>query len=236
MKITQFVAGVAFTLATGTFAASQSLSTDVDKLSYSIGVDLATSFKNQGVTVNPDLLLQGMKDTMNGKPRLFTDQQIKLALDKFKQELEAKRQGQDSKKLAEYNKRAESAKMEGQVFLQANKSKPDVVTLPSGLQYKIINVGTGKQPLKTDEVTVEYSGKFINGQEFDSTKPGKPATFGLDQVIPGWTEALQLMSEGSTWEVYIPPNLAYGSRSAGIIGPNETLIFTIHLISVNKKN
>ena len=122
-------------------------------------------------------------------------------------------------------------------FLEDNKQKKEVVTLPSGLQYKIITPGTGLKPTKEDFVTVEYTGHLINGDVFDSTeKTGKPATFKLSQVIPGWTEALQLMPAGSTWEVYIPSNLAYGERNVGgAIGPNETLVFNVHLIEVKKE-
>ena len=122
-------------------------------------------------------------------------------------------------------------------FLKENKSKPGVVSLPSGLQYKIVTAGTGVKPTKEDTVTVEYTGRLLNGDVFDSTeKAGKPVSFKLTQVIPGWTEALQLMPAGSTWEVYIPSKLAYGSRNVGgAIGPNETLIFNVHLIDVKKE-
>jgi FKBP-type peptidyl-prolyl cis-trans isomerase FklB len=126
-------------------------------------------------------------------------------------------------------------KMSGEAFLAANKSKPGVVVLPSGLQYKVITPGNGLQPKETDSVTVNYAGTLINGTEFDSSyKRGQPATFALNGVIPGWTEALKLMKEGSTWEIYIPATLAYGERGAPpVIGPNETLIFKVNLIKVN---
>jgi FKBP-type peptidyl-prolyl cis-trans isomerase FklB len=123
---------------------------------------------------------------------------------------------------------------QGDSFMQTNKDKKGVVTLPSGLQYEVIEQGTGKKPSKNDEVTVDYEGKLINGQVFDSSyKRGKPASFPVNGVIPGWTEALQLMPVGSTWMLYIPPTLAYGEAGAGgMIGPNETLVFKVHLISV----
>jgi FKBP-type peptidyl-prolyl cis-trans isomerase FklB len=119
--------------------------------------------------------------------------------------------------------------------MESNKTKKGVVTLPSGLQYEVITQGTGKKPGKTDQVTVDYEGKLVNGQVFDSSyKRGQPATFPVNGVIPGWTEALQLMNEGSTWMLTIPANLAYGESGAGgLIGPNETLIFKVHLIKVN---
>lgn len=128
----------------------------------------------------------------------------------------------------------EMAKKQGEAFMQTNKDKKGVVTLPSGLQYKVITPGTGKKPGTSDTVTVDYEGKLIDGKIFDSSyQRGQPATFPVNGVIPGWTEALQLMNEGSTWMLYIPANLAYGEAGAGgLIGPNETLVFKVHLISV----
>lgn len=128
-------------------------------------------------------------------------------------------------------------KMTGDAFLQANKSKPGVVTLPDGLQYKVISDGTGAKPTANDVVTVDYAGTLVNGSEFDSSyKRGQPATFPVNGVIPGWTEALQLMKAGSTWELYIPASLAYGEQGAPpVIGPNEALIFKVHLIEVKKQ-
>lgn len=128
----------------------------------------------------------------------------------------------------------DAAKKQGDAFLLANKDKKGVVTLPSGLQYEVITEGKGKKPTKNDVVTVDYEGKLVNGQVFDSSyKRGQPASFPVGGVIPGWTEALQLMNEGSTWMLYIPSTLAYGEAGAGgAIGPNETLVFKVHLISV----
>ncbi len=205
------------------------LKTDMDKLSYSIGTDLGKNFKRQGIEINPPMMAKGIQDGMAGGALLLTEQQMKDVLNQFQKELMAKR-------TAEFNKKADENKVKGEAFLTQNKSKPGVVTLPSGLQYKIVQAATGAKPGKEDTVTVEYTGKTIAGEVFDSTdKAGKPATFKLSQVIPGWTEALQLMPAGSTWEVYVPANLAYGSRSVGgPIGPNETLVFNIHLISVKK--
>lgn len=125
-------------------------------------------------------------------------------------------------------------KLQGNKFMDSNKTKKGVVTLPSGLQYEVITQGTGKKPGKNDIVTVDYEGKLVDGKVFDSSyKRGEPASFPVGGVIAGWTEALQLMNEGSTWMLYIPPTLAYGEAGAGgVIGPNETLIFKVHLISV----
>jgi len=209
--------------------ADMPLSTDKDKLSYSIGSDLGGNFKRQGIDINPAVMARGMQDSMSGGALLMTEQQMKDVLMKFQKDLMAKR-------TADMTKKAEENKAKGEAFLLANKSKPGVVTLPSGLEYKIITAGKGEKPGKDDTVTVEYKGTLIDGTVFDSTeKNGKPATFKLSQVIPGWTEALQLMPVGSTWEIYVPANLAYGARSVGgPIGPNEALIFNIHLIDKKK--
>ncbi|KTC81398.1 FKBP-type peptidyl-prolyl cis-trans isomerase [Legionella brunensis] len=208
-----------------------SLNSDMDKLSYSIGADLGKNFKKQGIDINPSAMAKGLQDGMSGGQLLLTEQQMKDVLNKFQKDLMAKR-------TAEFSKKADENKAKGEAFLNQNKAKEGVVSLPSGLQYKIIQKGDGAKPSKEDTVTVEYTGTLIDGQVFDSTdKAGKPATFKVSQVIPGWTEALQLMPAGSTWEVYVPADLAYGPRSVGgPIGPNETLIFKIHLISVKKSD
>lgn len=210
-------------------ATDASLNSDMDKLSYSIGADLGKNFKKQGIEISPAAMAKGLQDGMQGGQLLLTEDQMKDVLNKFQKDLMAKRN-------AEFSKKADENKAKGEAFLTANKGKEGIVTLPSGLQYKIVEAGNGSKPSKEDTVTVEYTGKLIDGQVFDTTeKTGKPATFKVSQVIPGWTEALQLMPAGSTWEVYVPSNLAYGPRSVGgPIGPNETLIFTIHLISVKK--
>ncbi len=229
MKMKLVAAAMTLAMSTAIAATDTPLNTDVDKLSYSIGSDLGKNFKRQGIDVNPTVMAKGIQDGMGDAPLLLTEQQMKDVLTKFQKELMAKR-------TADFNKKAEDNKAKGEAFLSQNKAKKGVVSLPDGLQYKIITAGKGAKPAKDDTVTVEYTGKLIGGEVFDSTeKSGKPASFKLSQVIPGWTEALQLMPAGSTWEIYVPANLAYGSRSVGgPIGPNETLIFNIHLISVKK--
>lgn len=226
--VTAAIMGLAMSTAMAANDAT-SLPTDKDKLSYSIGVDLGKNFKKQSIDINPDALAKGMQDGIAGTQLVLTEQQMKDVLNKFQKDLMAKR-------TSEFNKKSDENKSKGDAFLAENKNKAGVVALPSGLQYKIVNTGTGAKPGKTDTVTVEYTGRLIDGTVFDSTeKTGKPATFQVSQVIPGWTEALQLMPAGSTWEIYVPANLAYGPRSVGgPIGPNETLIFNIHLISVKK--
>lgn len=225
--VTAAVLGLA--MSTTIAADASSLTTDKDKLSYSIGADLGKNFKTQGIDINPEALSKGMQDGMSGAQLILTEQQMKDVLNKFQKDLMAKR-------TSEFNKKSEENKSKGEAFLTSNKAKTGVVVLPSGLQYKVIDAGTGAKPGKSDTVTVEYTGHLIDGTVFDSTeKTGKPATFQVSQVIPGWTEALQLMPAGSTWEIYVPSGLAYGPRSVGgPIGPNETLIFKIHLISVKK--
>lgn len=205
------------------------LSSDIDKVSYSIGFDIGNNFKRQHIDINSQALEQGIKDAFGGQSKM-TEQQMKDVLNQFQKDLMAKR-------TTEFNKRADENKAKGEAFLTENKSKSGVVVLPSGLQYKVVKKGTGDKPGKEDTVTVTYTGKLINGEVFDSTdKAGKPASFKLSQVIPGWTEALQLMPAGSEWEIYVPSDLAYGPRSVGgPIGPNETLIFNVHLLSVKKE-
>ena len=227
MKKKMIAVAIGAVFSASTAFAGDTLTTDQDKISYSIGADLGKNFKRQNISINPTALAAGIKDSMSGKLQM-SDDQMKEALEKFQKDLMAKR-ADDFKRVAEENKK------NGQQFLMENKEKPGVVTLASGLQYKIIKEGNGKKPTKNDSVSVEYTGKLINGEVFDSTqKAGKPATFKLSQVIPGWTEVLQLMPVGSEWEVFIPSDLAYGARSVGgPIGPNETLIFNIKLLSVN---
>lgn len=227
-------AAMGFAVSTTSIAASNNavtLKNDEDKLSYSIGIDLGKNFKRQGIDINAEAMAKGLQDGMSGEKSLLTEEQMKDVLTKFQRDLMAKR-------TAEFNKKAEENKKKGEEFLKENKSKQGVVSLPSGLQYKVIKKGEGKTPSKEDTVTVEYTGRLVDGQVFDSTeKSGKPATFKLSQVIPGWTEALQLMPAGSVWEIYVPADLAYGARSVGgPIGPNETLIFKIHLLSVKNKD
>lgn len=220
---------IALGLSTAYATDAPGLATDNEKLSYSIGADLGKNFKTQGIEINVDAMSKGMKDGLSGAQLILTEEQMKDVLNKFQQDLMAKRS-------AEFTKKAADNKTKGEAFLTQNKAKKGVTVLPSGLQYKVIEQGKGAKPGKTDTVTVEYTGTLIDGTVFDSTdKTGKPATFQVSQVIPGWTEALQLMPAGSTWEIYVPSDLAYGARSVGgPIGPNETLVFKVHLVSVKK--
>jgi len=196
-----------------------------DKISYILGMDIGNNLKKQSVSVNPKVFAKGMEDALAGSKSLLTEQEVQETMMAFQKEMIAK-QAEVAKK----------NKAEGEAFLAENKKKEGVKALPSGLQYKVIKAGTGKKPKSNDMVTVNYRGTLIDGTEFDSSyKRGQPATFQVNGVIPGWTEALQLMEEGAKWQLFIPSNLAYGERGQGPIGPNSTLIFEVELISIQEK-
>ena len=198
------------------------------KANYSVGYQIGGDFKRQGVEINPEMLLKGIQDALSGEKGLMTPQERRNTLVNLQRQVAAQQEQDKPKQAREY-------RGEGRDFLAANAKKPGVVTLPSGLQYKVIREGTGKTPGPHDSVTVNYRGTLINGNEFDSSyRRGKPATFRVDGVIAGWTEALQLMKEGAEWQLFIPPELGYGQGGAGAkIPPNSTLIFEVELISVN---
>jgi FKBP-type peptidyl-prolyl cis-trans isomerase FklB len=218
----------AVALSGAAFAAdAPAITGDKEKLSYSIGMELGGNLKRGSVEVDPDMLAKGLKDSYGGGKTLLTEDEARQAIMTFQEKLMAK-QAETMQKLSEKNK------ADGERFLAENAKKEGVKTLPSGLQYKEIAPGTGKSPKTTDTVTTHYKGTLIDGTEFDSSyKRGQPATFPVSGVIAGWTEALQLMKEGSKWQLFVPPNLAYEERGAGReIGPNATLIFEVELISV----
>ena len=203
------------------------LKTQKDKVSYIIGTDIGTNLKKQSIDITPEILLKGIKDALAGNKYALSDEEIQGVMTAYREEMMAK-QAENFAKASEANKKA------GEAFLEANKKKDSVNVLPSGLQYKIIAVGTGRIPTINDTVTTNYRGMLIDGTEFDNSyKRSQPATFALKGVIPGWTEALQLMKAGSKWQLFIPPQLAYGDRGSGqLIGPSATLIFEVDLISV----
>jgi len=195
-----------------------------------IGSSLGNTLKTQSVEVDWNLVAQGLKDTTGGGKTRLTEEEEKAVLTEVQNEVR-KEQAQKAKEASDKNK------TEGEAFLAANKSKEGVVALPSGLQYKILTAGTGPKPAASDSVVCNYRGTLIDGKEFDSSaKHGKPATFPVNGVIKGWTEALQLMPVGSKWQLFIPSGLAYGERGAGAeIGPNATLIFDVELLSIQEK-
>jgi FKBP-type peptidyl-prolyl cis-trans isomerase FklB len=207
------------------------LQTPKDKLSYAIGMNFGASLRKQSVEVDTNILVRGLKDSLAGGKTLLTDDESRAVI----AELQAEMRKKQEEKMAQAG---EVNMKEGQDFLAANKSKEGVVTLPSGLQYKILQAGTGPKPATSDSVVCNYRGTLINGTEFDSSyKRGQPATFPVSGVIKGWTEALQLMPVGSKWQLFVPAELAYGARGAGPgIGPNSTLIFEVELISIQGKS
>jgi FKBP-type peptidyl-prolyl cis-trans isomerase FklB len=209
---------------------SGSLVTDKQKESYALGMNIARRLTSQPVELDKDALAQGFKDELSGGKMQLTDDEAAVELKKLSDEAQANAQKQQQQA-------AEANMKEGEAFLAANKTKPGVVALPSGLQYKIEKEGTGPKPTASDTVVCNYRGTFLDGKEFDSSyKRGQPATFPVGGVIKGWTEALQLMPVGSKWELFIPSNLAYGERGAGgVIGPNETLVFEVELLSIKGK-
>lgn len=201
-----------------------------DRVSYGVGMNIARDFKTQDINVNPDLLAQGIKDAQAGGETLMTEDEVQKTITELQQMLQAK-QAAKAKEIGDKNQK------EGAEFLAANAKKEGVKTTASGLQYKVIEPGNGKTPTATDKVKVNYRGMLIDGKEFDSSyKRGEPATFPVNGVIKGWTEALQMMKEGAKYQIYIPAELAYGERGAGpMIGPNATLIFDVELLEVNPK-
>lgn len=215
-------------LSGASFAAdAPELKTDKEKISYSIGMDIGGNLKRGSVEVDPDLLARGLKDSYGGGKTMLTEDQARQAIADF-QKAQMAKQAETMKILSEKNK------ADGEKFLAENAKKEGVKVLPSGLQYKELTPGTGKSPKSTDTVTTHYKGTLIDGAEFDSSyKRGEPATFPVSGVIPGWTEALQLMKEGAKWQLFIPSKLAYGEKGVGqVIGPNATLIFEVELLTV----
>ena len=206
---------------------ADSLKNQKEKVSYSIGLDFGRNMKRQSIDIDVELVARGIRDGLTGVKPALTDSEKQVCMTAFQQEVMAKR-AEIAKKQAEENKK------EGEAFLAENKKKPGVITLPSGLQYKILKQGSGRSPKVTDSVTTHYRGTLINGKEFQSSyKLGQPATFIVGGVIPGWVEALQKMKVGSKWQLFIPAELAYGGNGAGDeIGPNSTLIFEVELLAI----
>jgi len=206
---------------------TNTLSDDKSKASYAIGMMLGHNWQQQGIDVDLDLVLRGLKDAQSGGATLLTQEEMQNTLKEFQQSLAAK----------QLKVRAEQAvknKAEGEAFLATNKNNPGIVTLPDGLQYKIIIDGDGATPAPADLVTVNYRGTFINGVEFDSSaKAGHPLQIQVGRIpVSGWTEALQQMKVGSKWQLFVPPALAYGERGRPGIPPDSTLIFDLELVSI----
>jgi FKBP-type peptidyl-prolyl cis-trans isomerase FklB len=209
------------------------LKTQKDKVSYALGANLGMNLHKQSVEVDPAIVLRGLKDALAARKMLLTDEEAKAALMQLQADVRNK-QMEIMKVASEMNKK------EGIEFLAANKAKEGIVTLPSGLQYKILTEGTGPKPTASDTVSCNYRGTLISGAEFDSSyKSGHPASFQVNGVIKGWTEALQLMPVGSKWQLFVPAELGYGDRGADPrsgIGPGATLIFEVELLSIQSKD
>jgi FKBP-type peptidyl-prolyl cis-trans isomerase FklB len=198
-----------------------------DRIGYSIGYQIGGDFKRQGVELRSDLVVKGIEDALAGAEPLMAPEEMKRTLVEMKRKIVAAQQ--EGRKKA-----GEKDLAEGKAFLAGNAKKEGVATLPSGLQYKVLKDGEGVSPGAADNVTVHYRGTLIDGTEFDSSYGrGNPATFRVNAVIPGWTEALRKMKAGARWQLFIPSHLGYGERSSGRIPPNSTLIFEVELISVN---
>jgi FKBP-type peptidyl-prolyl cis-trans isomerase FklB len=219
---------VAFGLGVATAQAADQteLKDQRQKASYAIGSNIGTTWKSQDIDLDLDVVMRGLKDALAGNKLLMSDQEKREVLGTFQKEARAKWE-EKRKLLGEKNLK------DGEAFLAANKAKSGIVTLPSGLQYKVVKEGTGEMPKANDRAKVNYRGSLIDGTEFDSSPTNQPAIFTVKGVIKGWTEALQLMKVGAKWQLFSPPNLAYGAAGSGAkIGPNSVLIFDVELAGV----
>lgn len=204
------------------------LKTPKDMVNYSLGVGIARNFKRQGIEIDQELVIKGLRDVLSGGKLLMTEKELRKTMNDLQAEVRRNQAAAIRVATVENKKK-------GDAFLAENRTKEGVVSLPSGLQYKILKAGGGRKPTDADEVEVNYRGTLIDGTEFDSTeRAGKPAVLKVKGgVIPGWSEALKLMPAGSKWQIVVPPPLAYGERGVGTeIGPNETLIFDVELLSI----
>ncbi|AHF01650.1 membrane protein [Thiomicrospira aerophila AL3] len=218
---------IGLSLATSHHAIQASpLSSTLEQASYAVGVDLANNLQMQGINLDTDAFLLGLRDSLTAQNLKLSPEQMQSALTRFQEELELSRN-------AELQALAEQNLAKGQAFLAENVQQEGIVTLPSGLQYRVIEEGEGANPTTDDVIIAHYRGELIDGTEFDSSyNRGIPIQFALANVIPGWQEVIQLMQPGAKWQVFIPSDLAYGLQGAGsMIGPNETLIFEIHFIT-----
>jgi len=216
------------TIATLAQDAAPELKTDKDKFSYALGMNFGENFRKQGLELDPTVFAKAFADAFGTGKTAMSEEDMKTVLTAASQEIRKKQAALQAEK-------ADQAQKEGEKFLSDNKSKEGVVALPSGLQYKVLKQGTGEKPTLEDTVVCNYKGTLINGTEFDgSERHGGPATFPVKGVIAGWTEALQLMPAGSKWQLFVPANLAYGAQAPQDIGPNQTLIFEVELVSIQK--
>jgi FKBP-type peptidyl-prolyl cis-trans isomerase FklB len=228
----KWILATAMALMTTTAALAQDaapeLKTDKDKLSYALGMNFGENFRKQGVDVDPAVFAKAFAEAFSAGKTAMSEEDMKTVLTAAAADIRKKQAAVQAEK-------GEQAQKDGEKFLADNKTKDSVVTLPSGLQYKVLKQGTGEKPTPEDTVICNYKGTLIDGTEFDaSEKHGGPATFPVKGVIAGWTEALQLMPVGSKWQLFVPSSLAYGPQGPPGIGPNATLIFEVELVSIQK--
>jgi FKBP-type peptidyl-prolyl cis-trans isomerase len=228
MHSIRIIAGGMLAATVSVSAIASELESPEDRISYTIGMDIGRSLAEQGMDLNLDLLVEALQATYRGEETRMTNEEALAERDAFMQRRQQQLQAQQAEDAVRNLE-------EGQAFLAENRERGDVTETASGLQYRVIEEGSGRRPGETDRVTVHYRGTLIDGTEFDSSYGrGEPATFALNQVIPGWTEGVQLMQEGATYEFFIPADLAYGEQGRpGPIGPNATLIFEVELIEVH---
>ena len=223
MKKTFMICLMAAFIGISTNIKAQETMTQEEKISYALGANIGESFKQQGIEVQMDKFFKGFQDGIAGKNQ-FTQAEMEQIFNEFQKMMQKKQ-----------NSMVDEEKAKGAAFLAENKKKEGVIETASGLQYKVVKMGTGAKPSATDKVKVHYHGTLIDGTVFDSSvERGEPITFGLNQVIAGWTEGVQLMPVGSKFIFYIPSNLAYGDRAAGSIKPGSTLIFEVELLDIEK--
>ncbi len=223
MNLLKNIGIVAALSVAGAPALAAELKTTEQRISYLVGMNYGQQMKADNLPLDEAAFMQAIRDAFSGTPSRLTQEEAQATIAAFQEQRQAAAQ-----QAAAENKKA------GEAFLTANRNKPGVKETDSGLQYKVIKAGTGKQPTSTDTVSVHYRGTLIDGTEFDSSyRRGQPASFPVNGVIPGWQEALPMMKEGAKWELYIPSDIAYGERGAGgTIGPNSTLVFEVELLEV----
>jgi len=228
MRSTKMIAAGLVAATFSVTAVAEELETHEERLSYTVGMDIGQSLAEQGLELDLDLLIEALRASYLGEETRLTPEEALAERDLFMQRRQQEMEQQQTRE-------AEVNLEEGQAFLAENRERDDVIETESGLQYRVVEAGEGPSPDATGRVTVHYRGTLIDGTEFDSSHVrGEPATFALNQVIPGWTEGVQLMREGATFEFFIPPDLAYGEQGRpGPIGPNSTLIFVVELIEVH---
>ena len=210
------------------------LDSQTQKISYLMGLDNGNNVKAMGIDFDADAFQSGLNAALEGNDPQLSEEQIAETIKQFEVEMKAKTEAMQAEQQEAVAAQSDNNAVAGTKFLTENRNKEGVTTTESGLQYKILTAGTGPKPTVDSTVEVHYAGRLLDGTEFDSSvKRGVPTQFGVTQVIPGWTEVLQLMPEGSKWEVYIPSDLAYGPGGTGPIGPNATLIFEVELLQAN---